>query len=145
MWINDWGIVAVERRGCPCFLDVVWIRFRRIRMPSADLFNAVQIDTSWKKLEHDDGDYQWEQLDRADHVGCWNGNCSCWAGRCWICRRQSSGVVRGLDRRYGQSAELHGRFCGNCRRSLRRPGSSLGSREWCAIAAVWQGLTKSSE
>jgi hypothetical protein len=26
-------------------------------------FNAVQIDTPWKKLEHDDGEYQWEQLD----------------------------------------------------------------------------------
>lgn len=26
-------------------------------------FNAVQIDTSWNKLEHDDGEYQWDQLD----------------------------------------------------------------------------------
>ncbi len=27
-------------------------------------FNAVQIDASWNTLEHDDGDYQWDQLDQ---------------------------------------------------------------------------------
>jgi len=27
------------------------------------VFNAVQVDTSWIKLEHNDGEYQWEQLD----------------------------------------------------------------------------------
>ena len=27
------------------------------------VFNAVQLDTSWMKLEHNDGEYQWEQLD----------------------------------------------------------------------------------
>jgi len=28
------------------------------------LFNAVQIDASWSSLEHDDGNYQWDQLDK---------------------------------------------------------------------------------
>lgn len=28
-----------------------------------ETFNAVQVDASWKNLEHDDGNYQWEQLD----------------------------------------------------------------------------------
>lgn len=26
-------------------------------------FNAVQLDTSWKNLEHDDGEYRWDHLD----------------------------------------------------------------------------------
>lgn len=30
----------------------------------SNVFNAVQVDTRWNSLEHDDGEYNWERLDR---------------------------------------------------------------------------------
>jgi hypothetical protein len=47
----------------PVFLGCRLDQIPKNRDAFCRAFNAVQVDTPWKRLEHDDGEYQWEQLD----------------------------------------------------------------------------------